>query len=106
MTNAIPKIIGRQNFFDAPDAAAKAAQGESEQKRRQLNADILATFSTAAGKRTFEWLWGGTVMQSTFHGSFDGAKAANYGFYRGGQNELMLELHRRMELAKKEERNG
>jgi hypothetical protein len=66
----------------------------------EINQDILACFSTPAGKRVFSWLWQGTITQPTFNANLGYEVGVGWGFAREGQNTLVRELQSRMEAAR------
>ena len=78
------------------EAATRARNKEQAQHEEALNADIAATFGSAAGKRVWEFLWKQTIMQPTFMGHLGMDKAVPVGFAREGQNALIMDLYRRM----------
>lgn len=90
-------------LWEKPNADEEAG---AEQRKEvadvadELNRDILSTFSTAAGKRVWEWLWQGTILQPTFMADYGYDLGTAYGFARDGQNRLIMDLHRRMTAAR------
>ena len=100
---AIPGIVGTGASWPMAEAAAQTPETElARRKQEELNANILATFSSPAGQQVWSWLWKQTILQPVFAPRHDGASAAEYGFWRGGQNDVVMGLHTRMEQARKD----
>ena len=100
---AIPGIVGSGASWPMAEQAKQTPETQAARtKQEELNANILGTFSTPAGKKVLEWLWSQTVLQPVFTPRADGLSAAEYGFWRGGQNDVVMSLQARMEMARKE----
>ena len=97
----IPPFLGSGWHHLDPEGAEQVQKQnlEAVEQDRELDRDILATFSTAAGRRVFEWLWQATVMQPTFNGQLPMDRAVPWGFAREGQNSIVRDLRMRMERA-------
>jgi len=69
------------------------------EKRKEMDVLIAKTFSTQAGKKVLKYLRDETIEKPVFRRIGSDMAAANEGFFREGQNELIRQLEMRIKRA-------
>ena len=96
--------LGWQSVDPSPDANAEQFE-RAALEQFDLNAKIAKIFGGSAGKDVLEWLRSATIESAAWMPSIAmqrGIEAANaHAYAREGQNALVRDLERRIELAKK-----
>jgi len=82
--------------WEGVNAHQPPAPSYSETEQADLDKSIAKAFSTAAGKKTLNWLKTSYLEQPCWAPGY----STDFGFYREGQNTLIREIVARIERAK------